>query len=100
MVFFCNIADAPVHELFNLSVVPPTLLASERKEAKSVLTLFLMQQGLSKAVAARTITKSNHFIEHLVSRLYSAHKSGYLVGPVAACTFFFNPIILVSLVLC
>ncbi|XP_044478290.1 transcription termination factor MTERF5, chloroplastic-like isoform X1 [Mangifera indica] len=83
-VFFCcrisSSTDAPVHELFNLSVVPPTLLASERKEAKSVLTLFLMQQGLSKAVAARTITKSNHFIEHLVSRLYSAHKSGYLVG--------------------
>ncbi|KAJ0039579.1 hypothetical protein Pint_26843 [Pistacia integerrima] len=42
-----------------------------------------MQQGLSKAVAARTMKKSDHFIDHLISRLHSAHKSRYLNFPTA-----------------
>ncbi|KAE8077139.1 hypothetical protein FH972_015733 [Carpinus fangiana] len=44
------------------------------------VTLFLKKQGLSNAVAARTINKSDLFIDHLVSRLHSIHKSQYLVG--------------------
>ncbi|KAJ0040681.1 hypothetical protein Pint_26807 [Pistacia integerrima] len=67
-------------ESFNLRVETLTLLAAEKKEAKSVLTLFLMQQGLSKAVAARTVNKSDYFIDHIISRLHSAHISRYLVG--------------------
>jgi mTERF domain-containing protein len=46
--------------------------------------LFLKKQGLSNAVAARTINKSDIFIDHLVSRLHSVHKSRYLVGSVAS----------------
>ncbi|XP_031247327.1 transcription termination factor MTERF5, chloroplastic-like [Pistacia vera] len=65
---------------FSLRVVSPTLLAAEKEEAKAVLTLFLKKQGLSKAFAARTINKSDLFIDHLVSRLHSVHKSRYLVG--------------------
>ncbi|XP_062151588.1 transcription termination factor MTERF5, chloroplastic isoform X2 [Alnus glutinosa] len=65
---------------FNLKVVPPALLAAEKEEAKAVLTLFLKKQGLSNAVASRTINKSDPFIDHLVSRLHSVHKSRYLVG--------------------
>ncbi|XP_031284289.1 transcription termination factor MTERF5, chloroplastic-like isoform X3 [Pistacia vera] len=65
---------------FNSIVVPPTLLAAEKEEAKSVLSLFLKKQGLSKVVAAKTITKSDLLIDHLVSRLHSVHKSRYLVG--------------------
>ncbi|XP_031254718.1 transcription termination factor MTERF5, chloroplastic-like isoform X4 [Pistacia vera] len=72
--------DSCVHELFNSRVDPPKLLSAEKKEAKSLLSLFLMQQYLSKAAAARTINKSDHFINHLISRLHSAHKSRYLVG--------------------
>ncbi|KAG2710568.1 hypothetical protein I3843_04G033200 [Carya illinoinensis] len=73
-------ADSGVDGLFSLKVVPPTLLAAEKEEAKAVLTLFLKKQGLSNAVAARTINKSDLFIDHLVSRLHSVHKSRYLVG--------------------
>ncbi|KAL0424216.1 UNVERIFIED_CONTAM: Transcription termination factor MT, chloroplastic [Sesamum radiatum] len=65
---------------FSLRLVPPTLLAAEKEEAKAVLTLFLKKQGLSNAVAARTINKSDLFVDHLVSRLHSVHKSRYLVG--------------------
>ncbi|KAL3644041.1 Transcription termination factor mterf5, chloroplastic [Castilleja foliolosa] len=65
---------------FSLRLVPPTLLAAEKEEAKAVLTLFLKKQGLSNAVAARTINKSDAFVDHLVSRLHSVHKSRYLVG--------------------
>ncbi|RVW14153.1 Transcription termination factor MTERF5, chloroplastic [Vitis vinifera] len=64
----------------SLRVVPPSLLAAEKEEAKAVLSLFLKKQGLSNAVAARTINKSELFIDHLVSRLHSVHKSRYLVG--------------------
>ncbi|XP_031284465.1 uncharacterized protein LOC116143125 isoform X3 [Pistacia vera] len=78
-VFFCQgigfSTDSRANESFNTRVEPPSLLAAKRKEAKSVLTLFLMQQGLSKAVAARTVNKSDHFIDHLISRLHSSHKS-------------------------
>jgi len=64
----------------NLKVVSPTLLVAEKEEAKAVLTLFLKKQGLSNAIAARTSKKSDHFIDHLVSRLHSKHKSWYLAG--------------------
>lgn len=72
-------------------LMPPTLLAAEKEEAKAVLTLFLKKQGLSNAVAARTINKSDDFIDHLVSRLHSKHKSRYLVGSIATeyCSFIF-----------
>ncbi|KDP46315.1 hypothetical protein JCGZ_10155 [Jatropha curcas] len=73
-------ADSGVDGSFSSRVVPPTLLAAEKEEAKAVLTLFLKKQGLSHAVAARTINKSDLFIDHLVSRLHSIHKSRYLVG--------------------
>ncbi|GFY83159.1 mitochondrial transcription termination factor family protein [Actinidia rufa] len=72
----------------SLPYAPPTCFLSleqpfpypEREEAKAVLTLFLKKTGLSNAVAARTINKSEPFIDHLVSRLHSVHKSRYLVG--------------------
>ncbi|XP_031251468.1 transcription termination factor MTERF5, chloroplastic-like [Pistacia vera] len=60
----------------NMVDIPP----AEKEEAKSVLSLFLKKQGLSKVVAAKTITKSDLLIDHLVSRLHSVHKSRYLVG--------------------
>lgn len=65
---------------FNLRVVPSNLLAAEKEEAKAVLTLFLKKQGLTNAAASRTINKSDLFIDHLISRLHSVHKSRYLVG--------------------
>nr|XP_027109967.1 transcription termination factor MTERF5, chloroplastic isoform X4 [Coffea arabica] len=61
-------------------MVPPSLLAAEKEEAKAVLTLFLKKQGLSSALAARVINKSDAFVDHLVSQLHSVHKSRYLVG--------------------
>ncbi|KAL2895317.1 Transcription termination factor MTERF5 chloroplastic [Bienertia sinuspersici] len=64
----------------NLRGVPLNLLAAETEEARAVLMLFLKKQGLSSAAAARTINKSDLFIEHLVSQLHSIHKSRYLVG--------------------
>ncbi|KAK4752833.1 hypothetical protein SAY87_021631 [Trapa incisa] len=81
--FFCRAkysADSAMDGSFSFRVVSPTLLAAEKEEAKAVLTLFLKKQGLSNVVAARTINKSDLFIEHLVSRLHSIHKSRYLVG--------------------
>ncbi|MCH93824.1 mTERF domain-containing protein, partial [Trifolium medium] len=42
------------NESLNIKVLPPTLLAAEKEEAKAVLTLFLKKQGLSNANAART----------------------------------------------
>ncbi|KZV57690.1 hypothetical protein F511_03150 [Dorcoceras hygrometricum] len=65
---------------FSLRLVPPTLLAAEKEEAKAVLTLFLKKLGLSSVLAARTINKSDGFIDHLLSQLHSVHKSRYLVG--------------------
>ncbi|KAL6994457.1 Transcription termination factor mterf5, chloroplastic [Sarracenia purpurea var. burkii] len=81
-LFFCQakFAESGNDGSFSLRVVPPNLLAAEKEEARAVLTLFLKKQGLSNAVAARTINKSEHFIDHLVSRLHSIHKSWYLVG--------------------
>ncbi|XP_048317826.2 transcription termination factor MTERF5, chloroplastic [Ziziphus jujuba] len=81
-IFLCqaNFADSGVNGSYSLKVVPHTLLAAEKEEAKAVLTLFLKKQGLSNAIAARTINKSDLFIDHLVSRLHSIHKSRYLVG--------------------
>ncbi|RDY11331.1 Transcription termination factor MTERF5, chloroplastic, partial [Mucuna pruriens] len=78
-VFFCQ-AKSGIEGTLNVQVVPPTLLAAEKEEAKAVLTLFLKKQGLSNAVAARTINKSDLFIDHLVSKLHSKHKSWYLAG--------------------
>ena len=72
----------------NLKVVSPTLLVAEKEEAKAVLTLFLKKQGLSNAIAARTSKKSDHFIDHLVSRLHSKHKSWYLAGSVTIICYF------------
>ncbi|KAB1211777.1 Sister chromatid cohesion 1 protein 2 [Morella rubra] len=81
-VSYCQakFADSETDVSSSLKVVPPTLLAAEKEEAKAVLTLFLKKNGLSNAVAARTINKSELFIDHLVSRLHSVHKSRYLVG--------------------
>lgn len=76
-------AEFRIDGSFSLRVVPPTLLAAEKEEAKAVLTLFLKKQGLSNAVAARTINKSDAFVDHLVSRLHSVHKSRYLVGLIS-----------------
>ncbi|KAL5751778.1 hypothetical protein ACOSQ2_022285 [Xanthoceras sorbifolium] len=82
-IFFCQAkfaADSELGGSFSSEIVPPTLIAAEKEEAKAVLTLFLKKQGLSKSIAARTINKSELFIDHLVSRLHSVHKSRYLVG--------------------
>ncbi|XP_027358391.1 transcription termination factor MTERF5, chloroplastic-like isoform X2 [Abrus precatorius] len=78
-VFLCQ-AKSGIDGPLNLKVISPTLLAAEKEEAKAVLTLFLKKQGLSNAVAARTINKSDLFIDHLVSKLHSKHKSWYLAG--------------------
>lgn len=75
-------AESEIDGSFNVRVVSPTLVAAEKEEAKAVLTLFLKKQGLSAALAARAINRSESFIDHLVSRLHSVHKSRYLVGMV------------------
>ncbi|CAK9320327.1 unnamed protein product [Citrullus colocynthis] len=72
--------DSEIDGSANLKVVSPALLTAEKEEAKAVLTLFLKKQGLSNAIAARTINKSDLFIDHLVLRLHLIHKSRYLVG--------------------
>lgn len=64
----------------SLRLVSPNLLAAEKEEAKAVLTLYLKKQGLSNAVATRIANKSEPFVDHLISRLHSIHKSRYLVG--------------------
>ncbi|KAL7135907.1 hypothetical protein ABFS83_11G129800 [Erythranthe nasuta] len=81
-VFFLRAkhAESGIDGSVSLRLVSPSLLAAEKEEAKAVLTLFLKKQGLSNAVAARTINKSDPFIDHLVSRLHSVHKARYLVG--------------------
>ncbi|XP_031259825.1 transcription termination factor MTERF5, chloroplastic-like isoform X1 [Pistacia vera] len=71
--------DSCVHGSFNSRVEPPMKLAAEKEETKSVFTLFLKKQGLSKELAARTITRSDLFINHLVSRIHAAHRSRCLV---------------------
>lgn len=73
-------ADSGIDGSFSLKLVSPALLAAEKEEARAVLTLFLKKQGLSHTVAARTINKSDLFVEHLISRLHAVHKSRYLVG--------------------
>ncbi|KAG0454959.1 hypothetical protein HPP92_023879 [Vanilla planifolia] len=64
----------------SLSLIPFSLLASEREEAKAILSLFLRQQGFSSAVAARITNKSDLFIDHLISKLHELHRSRYVVG--------------------
>ncbi|RYR32499.1 hypothetical protein Ahy_A10g047053 isoform D [Arachis hypogaea] len=78
-VFLCQ-AKSGTNGSINVRVMPPTLLAAEKEEAKAVLMLFLKKEGLSNAIAARTVNKSDPFIDHLVSVLHSKHKSRYLVG--------------------
>ncbi|KAK2394828.1 Mitochondrial transcription termination factor family protein [Trifolium repens] len=78
-VFFCQ-AKSGTNESLNVKGFPPTLLAAEKEEAKAVLTLFLKKQGLSNANAARIINKSDPFIDHLLSKLHSKHKTWYLSG--------------------
>ncbi|KAJ0039572.1 hypothetical protein Pint_26844 [Pistacia integerrima] len=84
-LFFCRakLALSSGNGSFKSIVVPPTLLAAEKEEAKSVLSLFLKKQGLSKVVAAKTIIKSDLLIDHLLSRLHFVHKSQYLKKPKA-----------------
>ncbi|OVA17546.1 Mitochodrial transcription termination factor-related [Macleaya cordata] len=79
---FCQAesAESGVDGSFSVRTVPSNLLTAEKEEAKAVLNLFLRKQGLSNAAAARTINTSDHFIEHLISRLHSVHKTRYLVG--------------------
>ncbi|KAJ8546420.1 hypothetical protein K7X08_019003 [Anisodus acutangulus] len=81
-VFFCQVkySESEIDGSYNLRVVSPTLVTAEKEEAKAVLTLFLKKQGLSNALAARAINRSESFISHLVSRLHSVHKARYLVG--------------------
>ncbi|CAA0832495.1 Mitochondrial transcription termination factor family protein [Striga hermonthica] len=79
-VFFARAKHSGIDGTFNQRLVPPILMAAEKEEAKAVLTLFLKKQGLSNIVAARTINKSDAFVDHLVSRLHSVHRSRYLVG--------------------
>lgn len=76
-------ADSRIDGSFDLKAVCTTLLAAEKEAAKALLTLFLKKQGLSNAVAARTINKSDLFIDHLVSRLRSFHKSRYPIGSIS-----------------
>ncbi|CAN0924668.1 Transcription termination factor MTERF5, chloroplastic [Linum grandiflorum] len=59
---------------------PETLLTAEKEEAKALLALFLKEHGVSKSVASRTANKSDVFIDHLISKLHSLHRTRYLVG--------------------
>lgn len=80
---FCFVADESEITLHHdLSTIPSSLLTAEREEAKAVLTLFLRKQGLSNTVSARIINKSDRFIDHLILKLQSIHKSRYLVGSI------------------
>ncbi|XP_078432984.1 mitochondrial transcription termination factor family protein isoform X2 [Wolffia australiana] len=70
---------APGPQVFT-TTVPLNLLVAEREEAKAVLSLYLKKQGSSSAVASRAINRSDQFIDHLISKLHSMHKSRYQVG--------------------
>ncbi|XP_004487781.1 transcription termination factor MTERF5, chloroplastic isoform X2 [Cicer arietinum] len=78
-VIFCQ-AKSGTNGSLTVKLLPPTLLAAEKEEAKAVLTLFLKKQGMSNANAARTINKSDPFIDHLLSKLHLKHKTWYLSG--------------------
>lgn len=81
LFFFCsNSGESEIYRTSGVRTVSPSLLASEKEEAKAILTLFLKKQGLSNAVAVRTTNKSDLFINHLVFQLHSLHRSRYLVG--------------------
>ncbi|KAF6166891.1 hypothetical protein GIB67_020325 [Kingdonia uniflora] len=73
-------AEFGVDGVHSVRTVPLTVLTAEKEEAKAILNLFLKKQGLSNAVATRTINKSEHFVDHLVSKLHLIHKTYYLVG--------------------
>ncbi|XP_019427622.1 PREDICTED: transcription termination factor MTERF5, chloroplastic isoform X1 [Lupinus angustifolius] len=83
-LFFCQAKSVGFHSgtdgSLNIKVVPTTLFAAEKEEARAVLTLFFKKLGLSTAIAARIINKSDLFIDHLLAKLHQKHKSRYLVG--------------------
>ncbi|KAL5722161.1 hypothetical protein ACHQM5_005715 [Ranunculus cassubicifolius] len=79
-LFRANCVESGVEGEPNFKEVPSALLIAEKEEAKAVLSLFLRRQGYSNAAASRTIKKSQEFIEHLLSKLHTAHKTRYLVG--------------------
>ncbi|KAI5446546.1 transcription termination factor MTERF5, chloroplastic isoform X2 [Lathyrus oleraceus] len=68
------------NESLNVKLLSPMLLVAEKEEAKAVLTLFLKKQGLSNANATKIINRSDPFIDHLISKLHSKHKTWYLSG--------------------
>lgn len=78
---------------FSFEALPTTMLAAEKEEAKAVLNLFLKKKGLSNAVAARTVNKSDIFIDHLILRLHSVHKSRYLVGSISTYYCLYSAIV-------
>ncbi|GMH24730.1 hypothetical protein Nepgr_026573 [Nepenthes gracilis] len=83
VVFSCGkfeVAESSIDGSSSLSAVPPTLLTAEKEEAKAILNLCLKKQGFSNSAASRAINKSDVFVDHLVSKLHSVHKSRYLVG--------------------
>lgn len=75
-----SLDESGVEGDLSFTSVPSSLLAAEREEAKAVLSLFLRKQGMSNAVAARIINKSDPFIDHLMLKLHATYKSRYLVG--------------------
>ncbi|GAB2245326.1 hypothetical protein Droror1_Dr00000819 [Drosera rotundifolia] len=64
----------------SLKPVAATLLIVEKEEAKAVLALFLKRHGLSNTTVAKTISKSDLFLECLVSRLHVLHETCDLTG--------------------
>ncbi|KAJ0973064.1 hypothetical protein J5N97_021023 [Dioscorea zingiberensis] len=83
-IFVCKaktlVDESGVDGGLSFASVPSSLLVAEREEAKAVLSLFLRKQGLSNAVAARIINKSDLFIDHLILKLHTTYKARYLVG--------------------
>lgn len=85
--FRSNSGESEIYGTSGVRTVSPSLLASEKEEAKAILTLFLKKQGLSNAVAVRTTNKSDLFINHLVFQLHSLHRSRYLEGNLQLLKF-------------
>lgn len=67
-------------DVTDFSAMSSSLLSAEREEAKAVLKLFLKKEGMSNALAARSIKKSESFIDYLISKLHSVHRSHYMIG--------------------
>lgn len=81
---FMTLFYSGTNESLNVKLLSPMLLVAEKEEAKAVLTLFLKKQGLSNANATKIINRSDPFIDHLISKLHSKHKTWYLSGWAAA----------------